>query len=77
MAVQVNPSRPKLKPPGTIRLKLEYDELLSSCAFKFNLPRYILALRRATYAALGRAVQVDRIKPTLKAPGTKRVETII
>jgi len=23
----------------------------------------------------GRAVQVDPIKPTLKAPGTKRVET--
>jgi hypothetical protein len=40
--VQVDPIKPKLKAPGTKRLKLEYDELLSSFAFKFNLRRYIL-----------------------------------
>jgi len=29
-----------LKAPGTKRLKLEYDELLPSYAFNFNLRRY-------------------------------------
>jgi hypothetical protein len=33
--------KPKLKPPGTKRLKLNYDEPLSTFAFKFNLRRYI------------------------------------
>jgi len=35
--------KPKLKPPGTKRLKLKYDELHSSFAFKFNLRRYSTA----------------------------------
>jgi hypothetical protein len=39
-AVQVEPMKPKLKPPGTERLTLERDELLSNFAFKFNLCRY-------------------------------------
>jgi hypothetical protein len=34
--------RPMLKPPGTKRLKLEFDESLSNSAFKFNC-RYITA----------------------------------
>jgi hypothetical protein len=39
---------PKLKAPGTKHLKLEFDELLSSFAFKFSLRRYMMvrALRR-------------------------------
>jgi len=37
--VQVDPIKPTLKPPGTKRLKLKYDELLSSFAFNFNLRR--------------------------------------
>ena len=40
MAVQVDPIKPKLKPPGTKRLKPKYDELHSSFAFKSNLRRY-------------------------------------
>ena len=32
--------KPKLKPPGTKRLKLKCDILLSTSAFKFNLRRY-------------------------------------
>jgi hypothetical protein len=39
MAVQVEPIKPKLKPPGTKRLKLNCDILLSASAFKFNLRR--------------------------------------
>jgi hypothetical protein len=31
--------RPKLKPPGTERLKLKYEELLSKFGFNFNLRR--------------------------------------
>jgi hypothetical protein len=34
--------KPMLKPPGTERLKLDFDELLSSFAFQFNLRRYNL-----------------------------------
>ena len=41
--VQVDPMRPKLKPPGIKRLKLGYDGLLSNFGFKFNLRRYNLA----------------------------------
>jgi hypothetical protein len=32
--------KPKLEPLGTERLKLEFDTLLSTFAFKFNLRRY-------------------------------------
>jgi hypothetical protein len=35
--------KPKLNPPGTKRLKLNCDILLSSSAVKINLRRYILA----------------------------------
>jgi hypothetical protein len=34
---------PKLKPPGTKRLTLKYDMLLSNFAFKFNLRRHMKA----------------------------------
>jgi len=40
--VQVDPIRPKLKPPGTEGLKVKCDILLSTSAFKFNLRRYTL-----------------------------------
>jgi len=39
--VQLDPIKPKLKPPGTKRLKLEYDGMLSDFGFKSNLRRYI------------------------------------
>ena len=45
-AVLVDPLSPTLKAPGTKRLKLIYDELLSSFAFKFNLRRYTTATSR-------------------------------
>ena len=40
-AVQVDPIKPALKPPGTKRLKLKCDRPLSSFAFTFNLRCYI------------------------------------
>jgi len=39
-AVQVDPFKTKLKPPGTKRLKLNCDILLSTSASKYNLRRY-------------------------------------
>ena len=41
--MQVSPIKPTLKAPGTKRLKLNNDKLLSNFAFKFNLRRYIEA----------------------------------
>jgi formate--tetrahydrofolate ligase len=39
-AVQVDPIKPALKPPGSMCLKLKCDILLSNVAFNFNLRRY-------------------------------------
>jgi hypothetical protein len=53
MPVQVDPIKPKLKAPGTKRLKLNCHELLSTVAFNFNLHRYIMAAEmRITVAPL-------------------------
>jgi len=38
--VQLDPMKVMLKAPGTKRLKLQYDKVLSRCAFKFSLRRY-------------------------------------
>jgi hypothetical protein len=46
-AVQVHPVKPTLKAPGTKRLKLKYNILLSSFAFNFNLRQYSRATARA------------------------------
>jgi len=40
--VQVDPVKPKLKLPGTKRLKLKCHVLRSTSAFRFNLRRYTL-----------------------------------
>jgi hypothetical protein len=42
---------PNLKPPGTRRLQLKCDILLSTSAFKFNLRRY--TKEADTWVALG------------------------
>ena len=75
-AVQLDPVKPTLKAPGTRRLTLKSYKLLSTFAFNFNLRRFTVGVpprgRCGGGATQGRAVQVDPIKPTLKAPGTKR-----
>jgi len=45
-AVQVDPIKPTLKPPGTKRLKQKYDKLLSTFAFNFKLRRYTSVINR-------------------------------
>jgi len=83
----------KLKAPGTERLTLTHDNLLSIFAFKFILRRcrvggipahsqrlHVLLRpvqhhsdRRGHHLPRGKAVQLDPIKPTLKAPGINRL----
>jgi len=61
-AVQVDPIKPKLKPPGTKLLKPEYDGLLSKFGFNFNLRRYTQASAMplgTRWSWPGRLVQVD------------------
>ena len=41
-AVQIDPMKPELRPPGAKCLQLRCDILLSSSAFKFGLRRYHL-----------------------------------
>jgi hypothetical protein len=76
-AVQVDPIKPKLKAPGTKRLKLKYDRQLSSFGFKFNFRRYILlashgvslqfASEQATFVLVWRC-RLTVSKPVLKPP---------
>jgi len=78
--VQIDPIKPTLKPPGTERLKLECDILLSTFAFKFNLRRYNKAedmldmFNEDPLPQHGRAVQVDPMNPKLIPPGTERLK---
>jgi len=66
--------KPMLKAPMTKYLKLEYDGLVSSFAFKFNLRRYNMAVARATLGAHGRIQRahirylVGRCRLTLSNP---------
>jgi hypothetical protein len=75
MAVQVDPIKPTLKAPEFERLKLQCYEPLSNFAFKFKLRRYNEEPHINIYSGfeeecIGRAVRVDPIRPTLKAPGS-------
>ena len=42
--MQLDPTEPMLKVPGSERLKLKYDETRSIVAYGFNLGRYIQAI---------------------------------
>jgi hypothetical protein len=57
-ALQVDPIRPKLKPPGIKRLKLDCELLLSTSAFEFKLRRYTTAHDRFGNACLEGGDQV-------------------
>jgi hypothetical protein len=70
---------------GAKRLKVTCDNRLSSFAFHLSLRRYnaVRALTVPGHGGLPRqpraqgwAVQIDPIKPALKAPGIKRLELI-
>jgi len=57
-AVQVDPIKPTLKPPGTKRLKLKFDVLLSTFAFKINLRRYNLGIEEVDSVAVKRVARL-------------------
>ena len=44
-AVQIDPMKLALKAPGSMLMKLVYDEPLSTFAFKLNLRRYVKGIR--------------------------------
>jgi len=66
--VQVDPIKPKLKPPGTKRLKLNCDILLSTCALKSNM-RHYSKVERSWEGIAGRgflipnSAQLELIRP--------------
>jgi len=62
-AVQVDPIKTKLKSPGTKRLKLQNDILLSTSAGKFNLRRYILVEKGAYVKFVGRDADGNESTP--------------
>ena len=64
-AVQVDPTKPTLKAPGTKRLKLKCVEPLSDVAFNFNLRRYTAprAVPRHLLSRAGRGV-IENKHPT-------------
>jgi hypothetical protein len=73
--------KPVLKPPGTMLLKLIYDEQLSKFAFDVNLRRYSLSsfafaddtgaarfkVRPARYHCMPRHRQATRFEPSFLA----------
>jgi len=72
--VQVDPMKPMLKPPGSKRLNLKCDTLLSTSAFNLNLRRYIERTQYSHY-------KVERCKstvpkPVLKAPSCTTVSAL-
>ena len=75
-AVQVDPIKPMLKASTTKRLKLQIYEPLLDFSFNFNMSRYneVNDPDHDGAAPPGEAVQVDPIKPTLKAPGMTRLK---
>ena len=61
-AVQVDPIKPILKPPGTKHLQLKRDIVLSTFAFKYNL-------RRCTVVSVIWVISmVERCRLTLSNP---------
>jgi hypothetical protein len=64
-AVQVDPMKPKLNPPGSKRLKLKYDKLLSGFAFEFYLRRYT--------AGYPTPATPSPLRPTRRRPRPTRV----
>ena len=61
--MQLDPMKPKFEPPGTKRLKLKCDELLSTSAFKFNLRRYNGVDKQGLFD-----IKVGRCRLTLSNP---------
>ena len=68
--MQVDPIKLTLKAPGTKRLKLKYDKLLSTSAFNFILRRYSEEMERFNKltGVLSFSLKVRRCRLTLSNP---------
>ena len=66
--MQVEPIQFMLTAPGTERLKLKYDIVLSNFAFNFNLRRYV-TVKSATMASVFTymSAEVDDGEPSVTA----------
>jgi hypothetical protein len=62
-AVQVDPIKLKLKPPGIKILKLKCVILLSTSAFKFNLRRYAAVCQTLGMDVVMRIGAPDKVRP--------------
>jgi hypothetical protein len=78
-AVQVDPMKPKLKPPEIKRLKIQYYDRLSNFAFKFNLRCYTWGWSRRGGGVSWRRRPASRGSATARAgaapdriPGTRQ-----
>ena len=67
--MQVDPVKPKLKAPGTKRLKLDHDTMLSNFAFNSSLRRYAVDFDDLLSAAV-----VGRCRSTLSSPHLEPLE---
>ena len=60
--MQIDPIKPKLKPPRSKLLKLNCDVLLSKFGFKFSLRRYNSAFH-LTYSMILNLIRVEGAEP--------------
>jgi hypothetical protein len=58
--MQIDPFKPKLKPPGTTPLKLECHTLHSTFAFKFSWRRYTKGKTQSEQAVAAEEVRLER-----------------
>ena len=75
-AVQVNPIKPRLKAPGTKRLKLKHEVLISTVTFNFNLHRYALEHSYTEANLSFDNLKVGRCRLTRWNPFGQRLELI-
>jgi hypothetical protein len=64
-----DPIKPKLKAPGTERLRLKYEELLSNFGLKCNLRRYIKASVHKPLVSKTTRVGTDGARPGTRGAG--------
>jgi hypothetical protein len=66
--VQVDPIKPVLKAPGTTRLKVNHDKLLSNFAFQSNLRRYTSVNWKYIIIDEAQRLKVGQCSSTLSNP---------
>ena len=70
--MQVDPIKPTLKAPGTERLNLKFDEMLSIFAFNSNLRRYISVLNLPSLPAPRYSLRASYVSVAASTVGASR-----